>query len=516
MAKTPISKIPQGLSLTEEEDSRQDISDLAGGALVNLVGKAGRLSRGLFLWVVALLCGAEVLGLYALAWGVVYTFSRVGRFGLHRGVTRFVVEARAAGDQDQAERTIAAALLIGLLTSVPLAALTALAAPWAAAFYSRPELGASIRLMAWCIPLLTLISIFVEAIRALRIMRFGVYVMSIAGPLLLLAGGLVTGLADLGLFGLGCAQLLSVGGMALLAFLFFGRFYSAGNCLRHLASPLPWRPLFRFCFLVMLNDLLYAILLRLDIFMLGAYIAPDGIGIYSVAKRISSGLLKVPQSLTPIFSPIVSDLFSRGQRRRLGARFASVTRWILTIDLPLFGAILIAGETVLLLFGGEFTAGKEALVVLALAVVLQGVFAPAELLLVMSGRAGLNLFNNLLWLAGSFLLYLLFVPDHGILGAAAAAVLASLLVSLLRLMEVRLLLQIHPFHRSLLPPLLAAAGAAAGAWLLGGVLPAALWANALLLAVFLASFFLLLLFLGIDPEDRLLLKRAIRRLRRTS
>ena len=44
-------------------------------------------------------------------------------------------------------------------------------------------------------------------------------------------------------------------------------------------------------------------------------------------------------------------------------------------------------------------------------------FAPAELLLVMSGRAGLNLLNNLLWLGSSSVLYLFLIPGHGILGA---------------------------------------------------------------------------------------------------
>lgn len=44
-----------------------DVRDLAGGALVVFVGKMARLSRGAFLWVITLLCGADVQGLYSLS-----------------------------------------------------------------------------------------------------------------------------------------------------------------------------------------------------------------------------------------------------------------------------------------------------------------------------------------------------------------------------------------------------------------------------------------------------------------
>ncbi|HRU24659.1 MAG TPA: hypothetical protein P5569_11995, partial [Candidatus Latescibacteria bacterium] len=47
---------------------RSDAALLARGAIVNLLGNIGRLSRAFSLMLIAWLFGAEALGLYVLAW----------------------------------------------------------------------------------------------------------------------------------------------------------------------------------------------------------------------------------------------------------------------------------------------------------------------------------------------------------------------------------------------------------------------------------------------------------------
>ena len=147
--------------VTPVHGNQKDIKDLAGGALVNFVGKLGRGFRGAFLWVVTLLCGLEVQALYSLSWGLVSIMNRVAGFGLQRGVVRFVVEGRNSGDEDQVERSIAAALKIGLLSSALTVGLVLLSAEWLADFYGKP-IAEAVRIMAWSAPFMTAAS----AIRA--------------------------------------------------------------------------------------------------------------------------------------------------------------------------------------------------------------------------------------------------------------------------------------------------------------------------------------------------------------
>ena len=102
---------------TVQQEEQRDIDDLATGALANFLGKAARISRGGFIWVVTLLCGLEVQALYSLTWGFVSTLNKIGRFGLQRGVVRHLTEIRTGDQKRGAEIVVAAALRVGLLVS---------------------------------------------------------------------------------------------------------------------------------------------------------------------------------------------------------------------------------------------------------------------------------------------------------------------------------------------------------------------------------------------------------------
>ena len=103
--------------------------------------------------------------------------------GMLRGVVRFVVAGRAKGDDEQVEGAIATALGIVLVCSAAVTLLILLSADAIAAFYDKP-IARALQIMAFSAPFMATTWVFVSAIRALRIVLYGVYVMSIAGPLI--------------------------------------------------------------------------------------------------------------------------------------------------------------------------------------------------------------------------------------------------------------------------------------------------------------------------------------------
>ena len=512
------------ISQERGNETQKDIKDLAGGALVDFVGKFGRAFRGAFLWVVTLLCGLEVQALYSLSWGLVSVLNRVARFGLQRGVVRFVVIARMAGNEEEVERSLGASLRIGLIASAFVVGLLLLSAEWVAAFYSKP-IAETIRIMAWAGPFMTITSIFVAATRALRFIRFDVYVRSIAGPLILLVGGLIAGFLSPKLESIAWVQLSMALGMSLLATFYFRRFFSLVNCLRRLGRAAPWGKLGRFSAPVMLTDLLHGVLTQLDVLMLGWFVAKEQmylVGIFVLSRRIASAILKVPQAFDPIFSSIVPQLSSQERHQELAHRFVSISRWILTVNLPIFAGILIignsllpmlAGKEVLTLSQADLQAGLDILFLLCIGMMVQGISAAVEPLLVMSGRPYLNLMNNSLWLGLNFLLNIGFIKIYGILGAALGAALSMSLISVVRFLQVYIIYRIQPFRSSLLKPVLSVLGAALAGWLIQNLVPAgAAWASiAAPLVGFLGVYILLLLLLGIEEEDKVLLRLVYRR-----
>ena len=496
--------------------SADNLTDLAGGAVVNFVGKLGRLTKTTFVAVIKLLFGLEVVGLYETAWGIAFALSKVGMYGLHRGVVKEVVEARASGDGAAAERSIGAALGLGLVLSL---VVTIVVAPTATLivdkFYPQyPTMVPAIQIMVWAIPLLTLTGIFIAATRALRIMRYDVYVTSIAGPLILLAGGAVAGFAGMGLEELSIVQLVMAVGMCLLAGYYFTNCFSLTACLRHMGNLRQWGTLHRFSLPVMILELLANVLTRLDIAMILYFVGAPESGLYAIARRAASATLKIPQSFDPIFSSIVSDLAFRRDYRELGARLVSVARWSLTVNLALTAAVLLAGDVILSLLGDDTVLATDPLVVLCLGMLVYSVFVANEQLLIMSGRQYLSLFDTILWVVLNVGLNLWLIPEHGLVGAAVASSVAMNVVAAVRIVQVYVIYGCHPFDWSQLKPLSSAMLALAVGFGVMKFSPLGpVWAKTAACVAFMPVYLGGLYVLGLDPEDRLLLNRAARRLR---
>ncbi|NQU30181.1 MAG: flippase [Anaerolineae bacterium] len=495
-----------------------DAKDIAQGALVNFVGKFGRLAKGSFIWIVTILFGTHVLGLYEQIWAIISTLQGVATFGLHRSIVRFIVTARTARDKDQEARVLLVALLLSLAISTVLTGLTMLAADWIMAFYETPDLSAPLMIMALALPFLAMGTVLVGATRALRIMRVDVYVTSIAAPLILLALGSVAGLLDWGLKGLALAQIAMALGRFLLAGYFFRRYFSLSACLRQLKERLPWSALFNFSLPIMINDMINSILFRLDILMLAAYVDPQWVGIYAITRRVSSAILKLPESLDPIFSTVVSDLASRQEHRQLGDRFVTVARWTLIVGLPFLAAVLLIGRKIVDLFGPEMAAGAPTLVVLSIGMTFFGLFALSEPLLIMTGRPYLSLGNRIIWLVTNVLLNVLLIPRYGIIGAALGTSISMNLVNILRVIQVYVIYKIHPLQRSLLKPLCAAlvAGLAVGLLMFASNgLEEMTWMVIGYFLCFSIIYIYLLKLLKFEEEDRAIIKLIHQRLKQT-
>ena len=284
--------------------------------------------------MVALFCGLEVVGAYSVAWGFVATVNRVARFGLQRGVVRFLIAGGVRGGAQSGraasgpaiDAALAASLLIGALASAAVVAALLLATGQVAAFYHKPgqlPLQEPLRILAWSAPFVTATWIFLSATRALRIMRYAVYVFSIAGPLLLLAGkpgdrpdrrwarsGRAPGSSAPSQSGFAVAvawvQLGTAAASGVLAAGCFSRHFSLRRSLTRLRGA-PVAAMARFSAPVMAADVMVAVLTQLDVLMLGKLVSLTEVGIYSVARRVASSMLKAVQAFDPVFQ-------LRGQR----------------------------------------------------------------------------------------------------------------------------------------------------------------------------------------------------------
>jgi O-antigen/teichoic acid export membrane protein len=132
--------------------------------------------------------------------------------------------------------------------------------------------------------------------------------------------------------------------------------------------------------------------------------------------------------------------------------------------------------------------------------------------IMMTGRTVINLVNNVIVFIMIVVLNSLLIPKFGLLGAAASLAIALGLVNIIRLVEVYLILKIHPYRVAYYKPFLAGALAAAASWALkhfwgpgvGSPLPRLAAHSSIIALVYLLA----LLGFGINEEEKLIWRRV--------
>ena len=502
-----------------ELSQRRDYRDLARGGLITFVGKLGRASRGAFLWVITFFMGLDVQGYYSLSWGIVSTLNKIAQFGMERSIVRFSVRAK-----EQAlypvERVVVTGLGVVSISASLVVGGVFFFSDIIAEFYDKP-IAEALRILALSAPFLAMCWVFLGAIRSLRIVIYDVYVLSIAGPLLLLIGGLFIGVSGGDLRAVSYVQVSMAVGIFALSFFLFSRLFSFRKCWEQSSQNKPWKDITYFSLPVTAGNLLYGVLTQLDVLMLGFFVSAEMVGIYALARRIASLMLKASQAFDPIFSSIVSELAVKKQYVELNTRFQVLFRWILTINLPIFFALLMIGDVILALIGGgamnalsiqQVESGINVLLILCFGMMIQGLFALADPLLTMAGKPSLNFFNNCFWLLSNFFINLVLIEyfSLGIVGAALGALFSTIIVNGLRTFQVYHKFSVSPFGMEQMKPLCAAILSGFTGWAIGQLFSGDILAAIVTLLVFCFTYVILLRVMGLENEDRQLLIRFFR------
>lgn len=489
---------------TQEQGQADDVKDIAKGAAVNVFGEILKSLKPIYLVVITRLFGAGAFGLYTLAWAVIDLVSNLGGFGLDKGLIRFLPQHRNTRDEAGAHRIIATALAIGVVVSLIATAVVYLGAPLISeTIFQKPGLVPVVKVLCLAIPLLVVLKILLAATQAARIMRYTVYVRSLVEPAIWFAGALLFYYLGMRAPGLAWAHVVAIVGSVLVAGYFFSQIFSLRQCLQETTRLFSWRPLTRFSLPFSLRDPLAILISRLDIFMVAFFLPPAQVGIYAIVVEIANATRKVRHSFVPIFMPVVSDLLHHQEADRLKSSFSFVVRWILQVNIVLFAVICLFGGDILTIFGPEFGIAETSLIILCLGHAIGGVLDSSEIVLLMSGRAYLCLLDLCLLLVANLTLDLILIPEYGIMGAALGAAISLVAVNIVRVLQVYLLLHIHPFRRALLKPVVAGSIASVLALLAMQNFPQdGFWKLVSTMLLFLISYTALLIWFKREPEDK--------------
>ena len=481
-----------------------------GGRTAILLGLIGQVIRLALQVMLVRVLGAPVYGLYTLGRSALDILGLFSLLGFQSGAVHFVAIFNGEGDQARIRGTVLTALAIVATSSSAAGIGLWWASDWAAnALFDKPALAPALRGFAAALPAYALLMLLASCVRGARHIGYYSGVIHIAHPLgnvILIAAAFAIGMKLNGvLWGFGLSTALS----CILMFIGLHRLFPSLLSIRqgfHFAGA----RILPYISKVLFKDLSTNILTHLDRLMLGVLGVASDVGIYSISAFIGHRIDFFQRMFNNVFAPMIADLYNQGKRSEMVRIFQTVSKWALLCTLPVFYAFIFLGDVIFALLIQEFHAGWAILIVLSLGNLIDVGMGPVGLMLIMTGRPGLELFNS--WVSGlsNIALNLWFIPRYGAFGAALATAITVTMLNLLRLLQVYRAHQCVPFRMGTLKVLAAFALPGSAMWLLAYIYQFTVGGKLACMAGFLVIYAGLLFAFGWDEEDQLVL-RGLRR-----
>lgn len=489
-----------------EDDGDHTERTLGRGALVNSLGMVGKLLVPLSFIVITRLFGPDTVGLFLLSFILLDIVTNLTVSGINDGVVLLATRQDVAKDEDGVHDVLANAFGISLVVAFAIIVLSRFGGPEGliGIYDEGPRLVPLVQLMAVALPFRVITIVVVAATKVKLTMKWDALLNGFGRPGVFLASAVLAYYVDGTSTGLAWAYVVSWVSVCMVALVVFPRYYRYGRLLDRLRHFKLSLPLVAFAIPQNLNMAVGRFATDIDTAMLAYFnIPPAKLAFYWMGGQVVRNLRQIKLVFSGAYAPIISRLHAQGDDAGMNRTFSMVSRWATTIALPAALAVAIFREELIWLFHATFIDDTTFMLPLMVAPLLSCSVGLASNIIVMTGHARWNLFNALLQAAVNVTLNYLWIPEHGILGAALATAASSIFVSTLTLIEARFLVGVTLSPGRIYKPFLAGlvATAIAGTWL-SYAADATVVLKAVIAVAALGSYVAALVMLGIAPEDK--------------
>ena len=403
---------------------------LRSGTVLVVRGAGAGLGFG-FNVALARVLGADGLGVYHLSLTFALIASVVGRIGMDPAMLKFGAPSYAANDGQR----LAAVHRIGIGTAAGgcgvVAACTFAAADWlATAVYADPAIAQPLRLMSLALVPFALLNLYGELLKAGQHQALSSFIQGAALPmvsllLLFLFAGKLTDAS-------GAAAIYAVATTLVcgLSWVLWRRTVPPRNSLT--TEPVKFRTLLATAMPMYGSAIADVVMTFSDVLILGMFATATDVGVYTAAARTALLMRFLLLANSSVAAPRFAALHAANDAEGV-ARLALRSTLLTTVSsVPLLLIFLVFPEKILALFGPQFEAGAQVLIVLSIGQFVNAMTGPVGYLLNMSGFQrieGRIAVVGALMTAG---LCFALIPVWGVLGAAAANAIATATCNLLR------------------------------------------------------------------------------------
>lgn len=405
------------------------------GRMALRYGTAMLIGRGL---------GAGVFGDYGLMMGIDRITQAFADSGLPQANLKFVARSLALDDHGAARKVVnlTTALSVGL--STVLLVLLWLLAPWVAhSIYHRPELVLPIRIAALSVPAVSIAAALLSVLQAAKDIVPTVLIARLGAPAVFLLGAGVVVLIEGGLNELLWAYVIAMGLGLVASVVVLLRWLA-----RHTGAPreqVALREIISFSIATFVATVGRMVLNSADVLILGKYVSSAELGAYVAASRTAMFVGVPINAINPLLSPVVSDLFTRGDMHALTRVYRATTRWTTGGGLGIVAPMLIVPSFLMGLFGEGFLAGAAILIAVGLGELVDGATGGVGTVLNMTGGQKFVAITTAVAAAVLVGSMLLVCPVYGALGGAICLGVVRGGMNLVRVLWLWLHLRLQPF-----------------------------------------------------------------------
>lgn len=471
----------------------------------------GRVFGYLTRIVLARFLGADGYGLLNLGLAGFSIAGAIAAFGLGSGVIRYVSYYKGRGEEGKIKGTIYSALKINLPVALVFTLLLYLGSDWLAIHVFHDQaLSSVLKIFSFAIPFAILAGNFISATIGFQDLRYRTYVHDISENAVRLIAIVILLSLGFGLIGAAWGWCIAIMITPFLAFYFLEK--KVFPILKTKTKPEPMgKELFSFSWPLLLVGFAGLVLGWTDTLMLGFFGTSSEVGIYNAALPTAMLVLTIPSIFGIIFMPVIAELFSHGRYEDIRNIYSIVTKWILSLAIPIFLLMVLFAPSIIgIIFGPEYIGGASALVILSSGYLFISLFGLTEQILEAYGRTKIIMGCIFFTAAINVILNWYLIPIYGITGAALATGSSLAILGLIQFLFMYRIAKMQPFRFSYLKPVLASIFAVL---IVYGITKYLIGASffvliGMLFTFIVIYFFLLLLVKGFEEED-LMIMRAI-------
>ncbi|MBM56310.1 MAG: hypothetical protein CMB32_07115 [Euryarchaeota archaeon] len=411
---------------------------LTGSGMVFFFRVLGGLAGYAVTYLITTSYGAETFGLFEMCLTILTIIGVLGRMGFDGALVKFIPQFREQGEfshlRDTYKFTLSRAIPLSILMGIGLF----IGADFIASFFNSNHLAEGIRITAFIVPFSTWIGLNSEAFRGMKNMvAYSIYqrgtTIFIACFAILILKSLYPSWIHVPLvgFGIGAVMLSVVAGIDAPK-----RIYELGEAQTS-STPFLSSTILAVAFPMLLHASMFMVMNWTDTLMIEYFYEETEVGIYRLAFKVAALITVAQYAINSIAAPMFSSFKTKGDINGLRKIVRNIGYLNLLISVPIFIVIQLFPSFILEFFGEEFTGGTAPLIVLSIGSILNALCGPVMYLLSMTGFE--KTARNIIVIASAFniAMNLFLIPKFGILGAAYATSICTVLWNVMAVIKIK-------------------------------------------------------------------------------